>query len=76
MCERCNDTGWRDPIGPCADGSYVTSRPCNCEAYDNWVRKDYQTSQEMLRKALGKQPETRYIEIKEILYEETAYIKD
>jgi len=24
----CDGRGWLDAIGPCADGSYVTSRPC------------------------------------------------
>ncbi len=32
-CKRCNDTGWLDPI-EARDGSYVTSRPCKCEAGD------------------------------------------
>ena len=27
-CLRCKGTGWLEPIGPCADGSYITSRPC------------------------------------------------
>jgi hypothetical protein len=27
-CERCGGTGWLDPIGPKADGSYITMRPC------------------------------------------------
>jgi Zn-finger nucleic acid-binding protein len=27
-CPRCNGEGWLEPIGPCADGSYITSRPC------------------------------------------------
>ena len=26
--ERCGGEGWLEPIGPCADGSYITSRPC------------------------------------------------
>lgn len=29
-CKRCNDSGWLEPIGPCADGSYISSRPCSC----------------------------------------------
>jgi DnaJ-class molecular chaperone len=28
VCPRCNGEGWLEPIGPCADGSYITSRPC------------------------------------------------
>ena len=28
VCARCSGTGWLDPIGPCVDGSYITSRPC------------------------------------------------
>lgn len=31
-CSRCKDTGWLDPIGPKADDSYITSRPCACDA--------------------------------------------
>lgn len=27
-CERCGGSGWLDAIGPKADGSYTTSRPC------------------------------------------------
>lgn len=27
-CGRCEDDGWCPPIGPCADGSYITMRPC------------------------------------------------
>lgn len=27
-CPRCAGSGWLDPIGPCPDGSYITSRPC------------------------------------------------
>jgi hypothetical protein len=30
-CRRCNDTGWLPEIEG-TDGSYVTSRPCPCEA--------------------------------------------
>lgn len=33
-CKRCNDAGWLDPIGPHADGSYSTTRPCPCGAYE------------------------------------------
>lgn len=29
-CDKCSDTGWREPIGPHSDGSYTTSRPCSC----------------------------------------------
>lgn len=36
-CKRCNDTGWREPIEGC-DGSYVTSRPCQCDAGDSVSR--------------------------------------
>lgn len=28
QCSRCDGGGWLEPIGPCVDGSYVTSRPC------------------------------------------------
>ena len=33
LCQRekradCDGSGWIYPIGPCADGSYMTSRPC------------------------------------------------
>ena len=34
-CEQCGrdrygkcEDGWLPPIGPCSDGSYITSRPC------------------------------------------------
>lgn len=27
-CDRCDGTGWLEPIGPKSDGSYITSRPC------------------------------------------------
>lgn len=27
--ENCDGAGWLEPIGPCADGSYITSRPCS-----------------------------------------------
>lgn len=27
-CPSCDGTGWHEPIGPCSDGSYITSRPC------------------------------------------------
>jgi len=27
-CGRCDKDGWLEPIGPCRDGSYITSRPC------------------------------------------------
>jgi hypothetical protein len=30
--EDCDGEGWLEPIGPCSDGSYVSSRPC---PYDN-----------------------------------------
>ena len=26
--EDCDGAGWLDAIGPCADGSYITARPC------------------------------------------------
>lgn len=29
LCPKCYGTSWLDPIGPCIDGSYITSRPCN-----------------------------------------------
>jgi hypothetical protein len=29
QCARCKGTGWLDPIGPCDDGSYITSRECS-----------------------------------------------
>jgi hypothetical protein len=32
-CDKCGGTGWLDAIGPKADGSYITSRPCKCGAY-------------------------------------------
>jgi len=38
-CSHCNDTGWLDALGPYRDGSYITSRPCDCEAYDQWSRE-------------------------------------
>lgn len=28
ICPHCKGTEWLEPIGPCADGSYITSRPC------------------------------------------------
>lgn len=33
LCKRpkrktCDGAGWLDAIGPCSDGSYITSRPC------------------------------------------------
>lgn len=28
----CDGNGWLEAIGPCRDGSYITSRPC---PYDN-----------------------------------------
>lgn len=33
ICGLCNDTGWCEAIGPCRDGSYITSRRCphGCE---------------------------------------------
>lgn len=36
-CKRCNDTGWLEPIEG-RDGSYITSRPCKCDAGDNASR--------------------------------------
>ncbi|MHA6346429.1 hypothetical protein [Roseivivax sp. CAU 1761] len=27
-CTRCGEDGWCAPLGPKADGSFVTSRPC------------------------------------------------
>lgn len=34
-CEICQDTGWREPIGPCSDGSYITMQPCrHCQVYN------------------------------------------
>jgi hypothetical protein len=30
-CERCDNTGWLPEIEG-RDGSYITSRPCKCEA--------------------------------------------
>lgn len=36
-CNRCQGTGWLEPIGPKSDGSYITSRPCpQCDAV--WLR--------------------------------------
>lgn len=33
-CPRCKGEGWLEPIGPCADGSYITSRPCSkCDGF-------------------------------------------
>jgi hypothetical protein len=29
-CDRCGGSGWLDAIGPKADGSYITARPCHC----------------------------------------------
>src|ERR1700753_2060726 len=32
-CDRCDGSGWLEPIGPKSDGSYITSRPCpKCDA--------------------------------------------
>jgi hypothetical protein len=31
-CKRCYDTGWLKAIDGWSDGSYVTRRPCNCDA--------------------------------------------
>jgi hypothetical protein len=36
-CKRCNDTGWLDPIEG-IDGSYITFRPCECDAGDRVFR--------------------------------------
>lgn len=39
-CMRCDGTGWLEPIGPCSDGSYVTSRPCgNCDGTGKDIRR-------------------------------------
>jgi hypothetical protein len=32
-CKRCNDSGWLPEIEG-RDGSYITSRPCKCDAGD------------------------------------------
>lgn len=33
ICDRCDGSGWLEPIGPKPDGSYITSRPCpRCDA--------------------------------------------
>lgn len=37
ICARCDNTGWIDPIEG-HDGSYVTSRPCKCDAGDRVSR--------------------------------------
>lgn len=26
--DNCDGYGWLEAIGPCSDGSYITSRPC------------------------------------------------
>jgi hypothetical protein len=26
--KNCDGRGWLEAIGPCSDGSYITSRPC------------------------------------------------
>lgn len=36
-CGRCNDSGWLPEIEG-SDGSYVTSRPCKCDAGDRVSR--------------------------------------
>lgn len=36
-CKRCDDTGWLPEIEG-RDGSYVSSRPCKCDAGDNASR--------------------------------------
>lgn len=36
-CKRCNDSGWLEPIEG-SDGSYITSRPCKCNAGDRVSR--------------------------------------
>jgi len=36
-CKRCNDSGWLPEIEG-RDGSYVTSRPCKCDAGDRASR--------------------------------------
>jgi hypothetical protein len=37
QCKRCNDLGWLEPIEG-RDGSYITSRPCKCDAGDRASR--------------------------------------
>lgn len=27
--KKCDGTGWMEAIGPCSDGSYMTSYPCS-----------------------------------------------
>jgi hypothetical protein len=53
-CKRCSDTGWIEPIGPCSDGSYITSRPCNCKAYDRWIDDEAAYQQKMMRERHAK----------------------
>ena len=38
-CKRCDGTGWLEPIGPCSDGSYITSRRCSCHEGHVFERK-------------------------------------
>lgn len=40
-CRRCNGTGWLEPIGPCSDGSYITSRRCSCPVGKGWEPEGY-----------------------------------
>lgn len=36
-CERCEGSGWLEPIGPCSDDSYITSRECpKCEGVGHY----------------------------------------
>lgn len=37
VCNRCNDSGWLPEIEG-RDGSYITSRPCKCDAGDRASR--------------------------------------
>ena len=59
-CDRCKDTGWREPIGPCSDGSYVTSRPCTaCD--EHWqqefkARHGYREDQRTVANATAPSP--------------------
>jgi DnaJ-class molecular chaperone len=42
VCPRCHGEGWLEPIGPCADGSYITSRECPRCRGDGKVSKPLQ----------------------------------